>query len=101
MRQLYIWDKEAQKMVPVEEYTPRTTTRQMGIIEDTMAPTWHPADGKYYDSKSEFRRVTKAHGCEEYGNDITAERKPFQFSRRDKEKRIEAIKAAIEKTGYR
>lgn len=39
------------------------------IIEDTMAPTWHPADGKYYDSKSKFRQVTKAHGCVEVGND--------------------------------
>lgn len=45
-----------------------TLRPQVHIIQDSMDATWHPADGKYYESKSEFRRVTKAHGCQEYGN---------------------------------
>lgn len=35
------------------------------IKTDSMPLTWHPANGQYYDSKSAFRSVTKAHGCEE------------------------------------
>lgn len=38
------------------------------VHEDTIPPTWHPADGRYYDSKSAFRRTTRAHGCREIGN---------------------------------
>lgn len=41
----------------------------VSIHEDTIPPTWHPADGKYYNSKSAFRRTTRAHGCREIGND--------------------------------
>jgi hypothetical protein len=39
------------------------------FISDTMDATEHPCDGKRYDSKVQFRRVTKAHGCVEIGND--------------------------------
>lgn len=39
------------------------------VISDHMADTVHPITGKTYDSKSEFRKVTKAHGCTEVGND--------------------------------
>lgn len=39
------------------------------VHEDTIPLTWHPADGKYYDSKSAFRRTTRAHGCREIGGD--------------------------------
>lgn len=39
------------------------------IISDEMVPTKHPADGKLYTSKAEFRRTTRAHGCVEIGNE--------------------------------
>ena len=39
------------------------------VHTDTMDALTHPCDGKVYDSKSEFRRVTKAHGCVEVGNE--------------------------------
>lgn len=39
------------------------------FIQDSMPPTWHPCDGKTYESKSAFRAVTKASGGEELGND--------------------------------
>jgi hypothetical protein len=38
------------------------------IHQDSIDPTWHPADGKIYDSKSAFRRTTRAHGCREIGD---------------------------------
>lgn len=55
---------------------------------DTMEAVQHPCDGRLYDSKSAFRRVTKAHGCVELGNDAQrmAERekpKPDRRSIRD------------------
>lgn len=43
-------------------------TRFHSVIEDSMPATKHPIDGKYYESKSAFRRVTKASGCVEVGN---------------------------------
>lgn len=39
------------------------------VHADGMNKTWHPANGKHYESKSEFRRVTREHGCVEMGND--------------------------------
>lgn len=42
------------------------------LIRDAIDPLWHPANGKHYDSKSQFRRATKAHGCDEIGNDKRA-----------------------------
>lgn len=64
------------------------------VISDTMDLTRHMADGKYYDSKSVFRQVTKAHGCEEVGNDpaISRPRKPIPLS---KESRRESIARAL------
>lgn len=39
------------------------------VLQDSMDPLEHPCDGKFYTSKSEFRKVTKAHGCEELGTE--------------------------------
>lgn len=39
------------------------------FISDTMDAVAHPCTGKLMDSKSEFRKVTRAHGCIEMGND--------------------------------
>lgn len=36
---------------------------------DGMSDTWNPVDGKRYDSKSQYERAVKAHGCEIVGND--------------------------------
>ena len=65
------------------------------IISDTMGPLKHMADGKMYDSRSEFRKATKAAGCIEIGNEIktvTTPRKPVQLSR---EQRKNDIRRAI------
>lgn len=47
------------------------------VVPDSMPETWHPADGKHYDSKSKFRRVTRAHGCIEVGNEKQKDRRQF------------------------
>lgn len=62
-------------------------------IADGMDPTRHMANGKMYDSKSEFRRATKAAGCQEIGDHKFAPRKPIPLSR---EQRGRDIKRAIE-----
>lgn len=46
------------------------------ISTDTMPAAQHPCDGRFYDSKSTFRSVTKAHGCIELGNDKPDIKKP-------------------------
>jgi len=40
------------------------------VQQDTMEPLRHPISGKIYDSKSEYMRETRAHGCEVVGNDL-------------------------------
>jgi len=47
------------------------------VIGDTMPPTEH-VDGKFYESKSAFRAVTKAKGMIEVGNDPARLRKPVK-----------------------
>lgn len=65
------------------------------VISDTMDHTRHMADGQYYDSKSKYRKVTKAYGCVEVGNEtatLLKPRKKIELSRAD---RREAIRRAI------
>lgn len=68
------------------------------VISDTMEPT-EQVDGKFYTSKREFRAVGKALGLTEVGNE-TFHVKPKQRasdSRGEKEKRVRAVKTAIDK----
>lgn len=56
--------------ISIEEWrAARQKVSSAAIISDSMEALPHPCDGKIYDSKSTFRKVTKAHGCEETGND--------------------------------
>lgn len=71
MGQIYKFCKVQGKVVPIEDVleemeAARTSTQ---LMFDEMPATRHPIDGKYYTSKKEFRRITKAHGYEEVGND--------------------------------
>lgn len=64
------------------------------IIQDSMPATWHPCDGNKYESKSVFRRVTRAHGCVEVGDE-----RPFLDNSDitdQSEERKAAIRDAIE-----
>jgi hypothetical protein len=57
------------RLVRKSEAMPRAGDARVHVISDTMVPTWHPADGRRYDSKAAFRAVTRAHGCIEVGNE--------------------------------
>jgi len=48
------------------------------FIPDTMDATEHPCDGKFYTSKSQFRKITRQNGCIEVGNDPQRFKKPPQ-----------------------
>jgi len=65
-------------------------------ISDHMDFTQHMANGQYYDSKSEFRKVTKAYGCIEVGNEIPTLTKPRAPAPIDRRERREHIRRAIE-----
>lgn len=67
MRKIYYWDRASQKMV--EKPPVPIEVNSHFVIQDTMAPTKHPVDQKIYESKSAFRRVTRANGYREVGND--------------------------------
>lgn len=89
-RQVYVYRDG--KFVLREEVQPEVKGY---VIPDSMDDTWHPADGKYYGSKSKFRETTKAHGLVEYGNEDPrkcAGSRPTLT----KEKRIADIRRAYE-----
>lgn len=52
------------------------------IITDSLPPggLWHPATGKYVDSKSRFREFTKAAGCVEVGNETQKDTRSWGVS---------------------
>jgi hypothetical protein len=54
---------------PASPVPRETSKRAFHYISDHQDLLWHPHNGRYYDSKSAFRRVTKAAGCEEVGNE--------------------------------
>jgi hypothetical protein len=73
------------------------------VISDTMPETRHMADGKYYSSKSEFRKATRSAGCVEVGNDVAPLVQPRKTVELDRRQRREDIGRAIHmlKNGYR
>ena len=96
------YDRIIWKPAPPEEPKPRIAPARGAfscpmVISDTMDPTEH-IDGRFYDSKTKFRAVTKAHGCVEIGNDPARLRKPAK-PKADPVKRREAIQKAIAQTG--
>lgn len=66
------------------------------VATDCMDLTEHPCDGKFYDSKSAFRGVTKANGCIEVGNDPARLRR-FAPPKPNKQEIRDTIKAAKQK----
>jgi len=49
------------------------------VISDTMDALRHPITGKHMDSKSQFRGVTRAHGCVEVGNETQRDTRRVDF----------------------
>lgn len=67
------------------------------VIGDEMTPAQHPMDGKFYDSKSAFREVTRAHGCYEVGNDrLPGKPTEDQVRRENRASVSRAIREALE-----
>lgn len=62
------------------------------LISDTMDAAEH-VDGRYYTSKSEFRKVTRANGLIEVGNEKLNTSKP----KMSKAQREQGINQAVEK----
>ena len=96
------WSAIAQESVPIAQETDWIAQKRPNVISDTMPETRHMADGKYYTSKSEYRKATRAAGCVEVGNDVAPlmQRKPVEL---DRKQRKEDIGRAIQmvKEGYR
>lgn len=69
MRRRYIWRECA--WVDAAEAPPRVATG-IQVIPDTIDPFRSMADGRFYDSKSAYRRDLRARGYEEVGNERPA-----------------------------
>ena len=65
------------------------------VIPDTMPDTRHMADGKFYNSKSKFRKVTRDHGCVEVGNELRTMNAPRATVVLDKRQRRDDIRRAF------
>lgn len=53
------------------------------IDRDGLDDLWHPHNGQIYDSKSEFRKVTRAAGAEEVGNEIQTDNRTWDKVTKD------------------
>lgn len=88
MGKIYKWDPETKSCVEVGT---EPTNMAHSVINDEIPPTLNHADGKYYTSKSKFRKTIKAAGCVEYGTeDILKPRKP-EIDHKAREERRRAI----------
>ncbi len=91
------WVYRGGKLVPKHLAPPKHTGRVRGVISDTMDALIHPCTGKLMDSKSEFRKVTKAKGGVEVGNEKLVDRRVA--SGLDSETRRRDISIAMEQLG--
>lgn len=83
------YDPTVGKLVPCgEEVVPYPIH---AIHQDTINPTWHPATGQTFDSKSAFRRVTKEKGYVEIDDDRT-----WASVGRHQNKQLEGLREDIE-----
>lgn len=67
------------------------------IDRDGIDDLWHPHDGKHYDSKSAFRRVTKQSGGEEVGNEVQRDTRSMDTVTKDEVQKA----AAMVSQGYK
>lgn len=103
----FIQHPETGEIIPANEYVrperKRSDLSAPMLISDHMAPTWHPKDGREYESKSQFRSVTARDGSIEVGNDaqtVTREAEPLH---KDVGEAIRQLKSGyrptVDKTG--
>lgn len=93
-----VYVMRAGKLVDRDTAPPRHSGPVRGVISDTMRQALrHPSTGKLMDSKSQFRAVTRAHGCVEVGND--AQRDTRRMDGFDSNTRKMDISRAISELG--
>src|ERR1700752_5028017 len=81
--------KDADEFGMVEKNPEQNSSDAPYVISDEMPALRHMATGQYMTSKSEFRKVTKATGNIEIGNeDVTKPRKPITLDRRQRREDI-------------
>lgn len=74
----------------VQTFAPRSDLPSPMLISDAMPAAEH-VDGKFYESKSAFRRVTKANGLIEVGNDAQ------RFRKKTKPDQTKAISDSVDR----
>ena len=90
------WVYRNGKLVPKHLAERRYSGRVRGVISDTMDALIHPCTGKLMDSKSQFRKVTKAKGGVEVGNEKLVDRRTPEL---DSQARRRDISIAMEQLG--
>lgn len=60
---------------PLGRKGPRSMLPRPYVIGDVMDSCMHPSTGQRFESKSEFRKVTKALGLTEVGNEVIPEKR--------------------------
>lgn len=83
----YVYDPETETVVEKHKHF----SSSHYIISDVQEPLKHPVTGKIHTSKSNFRRDTKAAGCEEIGN----EKMETKHTPLDREKRRQVLRQTI------
>lgn len=89
----YVWRNG--KIIEKSKAPPRTGGAF--VISDNMQPLVHPITGKKMDSKSQFRAVTRAHGCVEVGNEVQRDTRRIEGF--DSQSRKRDIAQAISQLG--
>ena len=92
------YDRIEWKPLPPVQPKPRDESKRADlscpqVIGDSMDPTEH-VDGRWYDSKSAYRAVTKANGMIEVGNDPARFKRPPP-PKPDRAKIKEAVAKAV------
>ena len=67
-KRTYIW-RDSQFIEITEQLAAYKPKPRIHVISDDLGrEMFHPANGRHYESKSAFRKVTKDHGCSEIGD---------------------------------
>lgn len=92
MRRVYVI-RDGNLVEVSHDYEPTLRTE---IITDSLPPggLQHPCTGTYISSKSNFRKLTKAHGCVEVGNEKQTDRRQWGLgsARDDMRQTIEQLR---------
>ena len=112
MRAHFIWDRRTEKFVTAAAFhgkRAREVVRQRSLlpapyfISDNLpgGRLLNHADGREYTSKAEFRRATRAAGCEEVGTEKLPSHVPKQFKLSDEARREVRQRVAAKWDGKR